>query len=344
MKSWRPAIAIFLCSLCVLLKAQESDYSSWQARLDDNRAVSTLSIPGAHNAATGEGICFFSGLGKTQELGLAELWDCGIRAFDLRVAVSGEELHIYHGIAKCKVSFKDAIDIICEKLSAHPQEFAIVLLREENDSENSAERALWPEIMGDAIASLGEKAASFSAALTVGDLRGKILFLSRNEYSGCNKGALIRGWSHAESGTTEGEIVSFAGNGRAQLWVQDFFDTTDKERQTAKEAAVRRFLSLAGTAPTNVWSINFLSAYSSTLFVLTPFATTSGYKRNATRTNATAANYLAASSHTSQEPTGILFMDFAGVDRAVGGLWHWAPFQTQGKIVTELVIERNFGD
>lgn len=339
MKSQTLTIAVFLCSLCALLKAQESDYSCWQARLDDNRAVSTLSIPGAHNAATGEGIYFFSGLGKTQELTLSELWDCGIRAFDLRVAVSGEELHIYHGIAKCKLSFNDAIDVICEKLSAHPQEFAIVLLREEGDSENSRERALWAETVGEAIASLGEKAANFSTTMTVGDLRGKILFLTRNEYIGCKRGALIRGWSHAESGTTDGEIASLAGDDRAQLYVQDFFDTTDKERQRAKETAVTRFLSLAGTASANVWTINFLSAYSSTLLGFTPFATTSGYKRNATRVNSAVARCLAINGRRA---TGILFMDFAGVDKARGGLWHWAPFQTEGKKVTELIIESNF--
>ena len=164
----------------LMLMAQEIDGRRWMAGIDDTRTVASLSIPGAHDAATGEGLIMTPGLGKTQELTLAGLWDCGVRAFDLRPAVKDGELHIYHSLVRTKTSFSEALDIICDKLKEHPTEFAIVLLREESDSENGTERAQWPATIGETINSLGERAAIFSPAMSVGDARGKIIFISRS--------------------------------------------------------------------------------------------------------------------------------------------------------------------
>ena len=49
--------------------------------LDDNIYVSQLSIPGTHDAATGDGTTF--SLGKTQDMTLDQQFEMGIRAFDL---------------------------------------------------------------------------------------------------------------------------------------------------------------------------------------------------------------------------------------------------------------------
>ena len=88
--------------------AQDFGRHNWMQHLDDSRTIASLSIPGAHDAATGEGVHMVAGFGKTQELSLAALWDCGVRAFDLRPAVNGEELHIYHGPIRTKISFGKA--------------------------------------------------------------------------------------------------------------------------------------------------------------------------------------------------------------------------------------------
>ena len=186
MKAFILYIQLILC--CPLMvAAQSTDCCNWMSRLDDARTVASLSIPGAHDAATGEGLLMVAGLGKTQELTLAGQWECGVRAFDLRPAVNGKELYIYHGPIRTKISFGKALEILCNKLAEHPTEFAIVLMREENDSENAAERALWPQAVGKAIENIGDKAAIFSPAMKVGNARGKIIFISRNAYTGCNE-------------------------------------------------------------------------------------------------------------------------------------------------------------
>ena len=306
--------------------------------LDDSHTVASLSIPGAHDAATGEGVHMVAGFGKTQELSLTALWDCGVRAFDLRPAVNGEELHIYHGPIRTKISFGKALEILCNKLAEHPTEFAVVLLREENDSENSAERALWPQAVGKAIENIGDRAAIFSPAMSVRDARGKIIFLSRNVYTGNNRGAIIKGWNHSLQGTTDAVITSLANGATARLQMQDYYAPTDKEKQKAKEEAVLQCLQRAASAPADVWTINFLSGYCNRWLGFTPFATTSGYKRNAERIHPIVINSLT----TKTQPTGIMMLDFAVCDKTGGGIWHWGCFKTLGAWLVDKIIGQNF--
>ena len=329
-------ILLLCCPL--MLMAQEIDGRRWMAGIDDTRTVASLSIPGAHDAATGEGMIMVAGFGKTQELTLAELWDCGVRAFDLRPAVNGEELHIYHGPVRTKVSFGKALEILCDKLTEHPTEFAIVLMREENDSENSTERALWPQAVGKAIENTGDKAAIFSPAMKVGDARGKIIFISRNVYTGCNRGAIIEGWNHSPQGTANARITSLTDNATAHLQMQDYYAPTDKEKQKAKEEAVLQCLQRATSAPADVWTINFASGYRNRWLGFTPFATTSGYKRNAERIHPIVINSLT----TKPQPTGIMMFDFARCDKTGGGIWHWGCFETLGTELVNKIIGQNF--
>lgn len=337
MKAFILYIQLILC--CPLLAvAQRFDGSNWMSRLDDERTVASLSNPGAHDAATGEGLLMVAGLGKTQELTLAGQWESGVRAFDLRPAVNGKELHIYHGPAKTRITFQEALETLCSMLEQHPTEFAIVLLREENDSENAAERALWPTAVGEAIASFGEKAATFSPSISVGEARGKIMFLSRNAYTGCNKGAKVSGWSHSPEGNTNAGISSYANGATARLMVQDYYAPTDKKKQQTKERAVLHYLQLAAEAPADVWTINFVSGYRNRWLGFTPFATTSGYKRNAQAIHPVVIEALV----TELQPTGIVMMDFAGCDRAGGGLWHWSCFETLGAELVDKIIGQNF--
>ena len=242
MKAFILYIQLILC--CPLMvAAQNVDCCNWMSRLDDARTVASLSIPGAHDAATGEGLLMVAGIGKTQELTLAGQWECGVRAFDLRPAVNGKELHIYHGPAKTRITFQEALETLCSMLEQHPTEFAIVLLREENDSENAAERALWPTAIGEAIENIGDKAAIFSPAMKVGNARGKIIFISRNAYTGCNRGAIIKGWSHSPNGTANGKMVSCSNGKTAKLMLHDYYAPTNKDKlQVKKNSALRSWV------------------------------------------------------------------------------------------------------
>lgn len=328
-------IMFALCSM--LLHAQTLNVKNWLSGIDDNRPVSSLSIPGAHDAATGEGL-FVAGLGKTQTLGLAEMWDCGVRAFDLRPAYVSDVLGIYHGKIKTKVTFGEALDILSAKLDETPGEFAIVLMREEVEAEKNPGRQRWPQALGEHIEALGSKAAIFKPGMTVGDLRGKILFISRNAYTGTNKGALISGWTHDDKGITDACITSYSNGESVRLQMQDYYAPTDDDKRQAKCTAVLNFITLAGRAPKDVWTINFLSGYCTTWLGITPFATTSGYKHNAASLHPIVIDYISKHHKAS---LGIMFMDFAGTDKVKGGISHWNNFYTYGARLVQLIIEQN---
>ena len=82
----RLLLAIFQLSLVSFVYAQDAGLERWMMEIDDRVAVSSLSIPGAHDAATGEGLHSLPGFGVTQSLDIKGLWESGVRAFDLRPA------------------------------------------------------------------------------------------------------------------------------------------------------------------------------------------------------------------------------------------------------------------
>ncbi|MBR2301373.1 MAG: hypothetical protein IKA41_05405 [Bacteroidaceae bacterium] len=322
---------ILLLGNSIALLAQRN-LSAWIAEIDDAVAVCKMSLPGTHDAATGEGLRTLPMLGVTQALTLGEQWDCGVRAFDLRPAVSGDKLHIYHSLAKTRISFAAAIDTICLRLKQYPSEFAIVLLREEQESESSGERERWPAMVGECIASLGDRAATFSPSLTVGDLRGKILFITRSAYSGTDKGALVRGWSHSPDGTCDAHLQAVGSSLSAPLCVQDFYAPTNSRKQQQKADAVARFINYKPDATRSVWVVNCLSGYTATLLG-TPFATSAGYKKNSSMVHPMVLKQLSA--RAQKQPLGIILMDYAGVDTL-------KRYNIQGKELVNIIIEQNF--
>lgn len=335
------------CSTLFLFAQQNEDVcildnSCWMSALSDELPIAALSLPGAHDAATGEGLYFFPYLGVTQQFGLERMWDCGVRAFDLRPAVQDSVLHIYHGHLKTKVSFDDALDIICKRLYEYPSEFAIVLLREELESESDKERMLWPSLVGKTIENLGDKAMIFQPDITVSDARGKILFLSRNDYFGSNKGGIISGWSHSGKGNAFGKITSYNDGKTTLLQVQDYYAPTSDEKRRIKQEAVFNLLSKAKSSPSDVWTLNFLSGYSITWLGFTPFATTSGYKENAAWLHPLVLNYLKEETSSKKQKLGVVFMDFVGVDSVSKGSWCRGYYDVYGKQLVNAIIRSNF--
>lgn len=144
--------------------------NAWMSQLDDRVYVSQLSIPGAHDCATGAGMTSTTGekYGRTQNLSISQLWDQGVRCFDMRVAnwdnlndtdwddfyheqdrtnaltYFGENpLWMYHGYVRTKIGWSNittasgsnmgVTDQIKAKLTANPGDFVIFILRHEND-------------------------------------------------------------------------------------------------------------------------------------------------------------------------------------------------------------------
>ncbi len=312
----------------------EGDYSgpdNWMKQLDDDVYVSQVSIPGAHDAGTGYGLPTSTGetYSRTQGNNILDQWDAGIRAFDLRPRANGSNvLMIYHGTTVTNVSFDKTLEDITSKLKARPSEFAVVVIRHELDNPSDAQRTTWEGLMKTAMEKYKDFLIEFRADLTVGDVRGKIIVLSRNEYTdGKNYGAFVYGWNEAESidGMLGGRIQG--KNSGTNMYLQDVYKTNNKE--ALKTQLVEQMLDKAierSNINCNTWVINHTSGYNDALI-----SSASGYRANAKKQNKAVIDYLA--SHSG--PIGIIVMDYAGVDTYSGT-------DTYGVQCATAIIENNF--
>ena len=74
---------VYFTSLLMLCMSVHVKAGDWMKRLPDNLFVSQVSIPGTHDAATGNGVTLAS-YSQCQDIDVATQWSIGIRAFDFR--------------------------------------------------------------------------------------------------------------------------------------------------------------------------------------------------------------------------------------------------------------------
>lgn len=237
---------VLLIGLLLFGFLAHAEDSEWMAAHGDSVKLCDMAIPGAHDAATGHGFVGFRGLfvgpfARTQTLSLSELWDAGVRAFDLRPAVKDGILPIYHGSERTKLNFREALEVIAQKLREHPSEMAVILLRQELPGGD------WAGLIAQAIKESGLELMSFSESMTLGDARGKVLVLSRDDVAHCGV-VRIHSWRHDS-------VVSVLTNNGVNITVQDLYNCTNPGALERKKAMFEEANSADG------WVINYLSGY-----------------------------------------------------------------------------------
>ena len=326
--------------------------NNWQKRLPDAAYIAMVSIPGSHDSGTGNGFptslygSFGDQYARTQDISLAEQWNLGVRAFDLRPAIQEGYINVNHGIVPTNLRLDEALYFLRDKLIENPSEFAIVHLLHASDGDNNAsdygERLL--ELLNRT--DLKGFFVDFKSTLTVGEMRGKILLLSRNQYVDQPIGGFIKNWTSQIdwSKQTNGQIVGPSGT-TAKLYMQDFYETHPEGDLDRKVAAIGQLLDFSTNQPINsaadiVWVYNFASGYSKTsrLTILSyideDVSTSDGYRDNAAHTNAAIIDYLSDPSHTAG-PTGIILADYVGVNTSNG-------YNTRGQDLIKAIIDNNF--
>lgn len=267
--------------------------------------VRSMSIPGAHDAATGHGFSGFSAVGalfsgKTQSKKLDALFDAGVRAFDLRPTQKNKvdgQLQIYHGILETKLSMKEALNLLRDKLIANPSEFVIIVVRHENDSDDDA--SAWPGAMTDLLAGYEDYLVKFTPSLDVGTARGKMLFLTRDAFDSDYAG-LIERWTHSDNFDEQKNAQISLGRNRTTLVVQDYYECESNDRKTATIQNV--FDYAINNTDESTWVINHTSGYVNT-------GTESNVKKLAKVTNQYMVDALKNKSIDGR--TGIVIMDYA---------------------------------
>ena len=297
--------SLFSAGLLLLAVSGSAKAENWLSELPDNVPVRELSIPGSHDAATGNGFSGFSAIaarvsGITQSLSLSDQWEAGVRAFDLRPAYKAGadgHLQIYHGTLETNVSMKAAVQTLVDKLAASPKEMAVILMRHESDADSNS--GSWAGAMSDLLGEFDAHIVRFSPTITLGDARGKIIVLSRDNFNS-SKAGMISGWSHSENFNDQTR-ASISQDGWVELYAQDFYECQTVER---KYQAVTAMLNYSTTQTSSApWVINHTSGYTGST------GTNANILTLAKSLNIQTVDYL---NTAAAGRTGMVFMDFAG--------------------------------
>ena len=264
--------------------------TDWLDMVRDEVKVCKLSIPGTHDTMTGMGFYqpglkfVFNMTAISQLSDLEEQMNSGLRFFDIRPVVSTDTiakkkiLRLTHGISELDVSFEQTIDWLQAYLKAHPSEFFIAKLQFDNGFEDQKDLfALLNNVM-QMPKYKGLFIENWRPDITVGEMRGKILWLSRYDLRQLQPlyhyPIVYCDWPD-EDPDIEEDLDPVAQRNcamynmndttvKARLYKQDYYKTTTATRMKNKQKTVIDMMHSAREANAgseNIWIVNHCSAY-----------------------------------------------------------------------------------
>lgn len=318
---------------------QESG-NNWITPLDGSIYVSQMSIPGSHDAATGENMASIIGdlFAQTQEQTLQVQWNLGVRCFDLRPALYDKneviilgtkdyELWLYHGVTRIAVSWATAMNTIKANLASNPGEFAMVLFRHEDESTaykntNTTDFDNYMKVWVNANKSW---IVDWRPDITIDECRGKLILISR--FSGSWDYGCFTGWSHGADGVAA-TVKNASGSASGTMYVQDYYNPSSHD---TKFSSITKYLDIAQKFHTidamkNHWMLNHISGYVGS-------STSNTYRANAAAQNPKVIEYL--HNRTTPGSTGILLFDYSGAAKS-------GSYTVQGDVMLQTVIDNNY--
>jgi hypothetical protein len=323
--------------------ATEQTGNNWITPLDDNIYLTQLSIPGTHDTFTyadmvAEGVSGNLARTQTEGFDITKQLEMGIRAFDFRPARGGSGLFVenavwfYHGVVRIKVKFKAGLESLISYLDSNPGECAVILLRHETEISDLYSQSDWASMVNSILAedNIKNHIVAYSPDLTLKDVRGKIVILSRMEdtYASSTLSGYGRlyGWAHGQEGTKTATISSSNGS-NYPVWIQDYYEISS-DNPEYKWAAAKAFMDASATITDHqILVINHISGYVGT-------STADNYKQNAANTNPEAYKYISG----SEKPTGnlgIVLMDYVGSETV-------DKYTVYGNLLPQAIIDNNY--
>ncbi len=293
------------------------DRNNWMASLPGRAPLRSLSIPGTHDAGT-KG---FSWNAECQRYSIQEQLSLGVRAFDLRPGINGNNLVIFHGSSTHGSETLNSIFNTYDSfLEAHPGEFLVIFLKNELGGSG------WAEKMKQVLDAHSSRLLELNPYLTVEQMRGKMLVLSRESWGDSNYGAVkVDGW---QDNTTFDMTYRGKFGDALPCRIQDIYNVASSDNLNKKKADIERLLSEAMTGTTGKFYINHTSGYTRENYIIN-----NHYVADcAEKCNELALNYLR--SHSG--PTGIILMDFAGTDRYE---LTFSGHDTRGQLLVDAIIQ-----
>ena len=145
---------------------------SWMKSIPDSTKLSQMTIPGTHNSCSLHGIC----IARTQSLTLHDQMEAGLRYFDVRMRLYNNTLRAYHEFIDQKETFDRILFYVTNFLEQNPSESIIMQLVQEYNVKNCDKNMA--QLYEDYIKNIKDKIIEYqNQDLTMGDIRGKILFI-----------------------------------------------------------------------------------------------------------------------------------------------------------------------
>lgn len=306
--------------------------TDWLSLVRDDVKVCKLSIPGTHDSMTGMGfytpvVKYFSNIMAISQVStFDEQMSSGIRFFDFRPVVAIDTLaqkpedrqilRLAHGFTEVNVSLEQSIDWMQQFLKSHPSEFFIVKIQADNGMESQQN---WTVLLNKVLSMpkyQGLFVENWRPDITVGEMRGKILWLSRYDLRPVNPAfhypVAYCDWPDEDPDVDEEVHPEQQRNCaiynmedpsiRATLYKQDYYKTTSEKRMATKIATVLAMMKSAREATAsdeNIWIVNHCSAYTE--------VSARGYITNASNLHPKVIEELLANEGT----VGIMPMDMS---------------------------------
>lgn len=238
-----------------LRKLIETKLYNWMQDIEDNRLVCKMSIPGTHDTGAYTGNAWV----KTQDKNIEQQLNSGIRFFDIRLVHDNGVLKLCHGSHIFDATFVgDVLKTTAEFLKEHPSETVIMTIKRDHDLDNDGATkyriALTKALEGDR-ALIPYMVKSFRADFTLGDLRGKMLIISRDGWMMTPSGQ-VTSWPDNTSFTSS--IASTNGSSTT-IHVEDHYKSRASDKVSYVAQNVRK-AKAAFSSSQNDWFITFSSS------------------------------------------------------------------------------------
>ena len=161
--------------------------ADWMSRLDNRMKIRDVTLPGTHDSGSRYG----GDIVQTQSLTVRQQLDAGVRYLDIRLRHIDDAFTIHHGPVYQKMNFDGVLTQVGSFLKDHPSEVVLMRVKEEH-TEKNCHRTFndtfrdYYQRYGDLIWHPDQKADMSTVNPTLGELRGRLVFLQNltsSEYS-----------------------------------------------------------------------------------------------------------------------------------------------------------------
>ena len=237
-----------------LRKLIDTKLNNWMQDIEDNRLVCKMSIPGTHDTAADSG----DNWTKTQDKNIEQQLNSGIRVFDIRLVHDNGIVKLCHGKHIFDTTFDgDVLKTTVEFLKEHPSETVIMTIKQDLDLDKDGaikyRMALTKALEGDR-ALTPYMVKSFRSDFTLGDLRGKMLIISRDGRIMTPAGR-VTSWPDNASFTSS---IESTNGSRTTIHVEDHYESRASDKVSYVAQNVRK-AQAAFSEPQNDWFITFSS-------------------------------------------------------------------------------------